>query len=179
MSCPIVTSLSKGCRDARGGIEIIYVTEWANISQTTITEASGVITNSGSSFLTTGKKFWTIQVEQFTANDVWNINSNRATGTTSYDPNLNIYIPKRQASVNQFVKTLALNDLAFIVKDNNGTYWLLGRAKGMAMVPSTAPSATQMSGEQTGYVLAFNGMEADFPLEVPSALITYLLSPAS
>ena len=178
MSCPIVTSLSKGCRDAKGGDEIIYVTEWANISQSTVTQASGVITNSGSSFLTSGKKFWTIEVEQFTANDVWNVNANRATGTTSYDPNLNLYIAKRQASVNQFVKTLALNDLAFIVKDNNGTYWLMGLTKGMAMVPSTAPSGTQMSGEQTGYVLAFAGSEGDFPLEVPSALMQYLLAAA-
>lgn len=177
MSCPIVTSLSKGCRDARGGDEIIYVTETANLSQSTITEASGVITNVAT-FLTTGKKFWTIEVEQFTANDVWNINTNRATGTTSYDPNLNIYIPKRQASVNQFVKTLALNDLTFIVKDNNGTYWLLGRRKGMTMVPSTAPSGTQQSGEQTGYVLAFSGSEADMPLEVPSSIITALTTAA-
>lgn len=177
MSCPIITSLSKGCRDARGGVEIVYVTEWANITQTAVTSASGVITNVAT-FLTTGKKFWTIQVEQFTANDVWNINANRATGTTSYDPTLNIYIAKRQASVNQFVKTLALNDLAFIVKDNNGTYWLLGLTKGMAMVPSTAPSGTQQSGEQTGYVLAFSGSEGDFPLEVPSSLISALLSAA-
>lgn len=175
MACPILTSISKGCRDARGGLEIIYVTEWANIDQTVLTHASGVVTNT-TSFLTTGKKFWTIQVEQYTANEVDNINAVRATGTTSYDPNLNFYIPKKQASVAQFVKLLAQNDLAFIVKDNNGAYRLLGRQKGMAMVPSTAPSGTAMSGEQSGYVLAFAGSEPDMPLEIASTLISALLT---
>lgn len=177
MAFPIVTSISKSCRDGRGGLEIIYVTEWSNLSQTAITSASGVITNVAT-FLNTGKKFWTIEVEQFTANEVTNINPNRSTGTTSYDPNLNIYIPKKQAAVSQFVKTLAVQDLAFIVKDNNGAYRLLGQYKGMAMIPSTAPSGTAMSGEQAGYVLAFTGFEPDMPLEVPSTLISALLTAA-
>ena len=178
MACPIVTSLSKGCRTAQGGLEIIYVTEKANLaSSTAITSASGVITNVAS-FLSSGKKFWTWEVEQFTANDVWAINANQQTGTLSIDPTLNVYTAKRQASVNQFVKTLAVQDLMFIVKANDGTYWLLGAGRGLAMQPSTAPSGTQPSGEQTGYVLSFLGKEADFPLEVPSSLMTYLLTAA-
>ena len=177
MACPIVTSISKGCRDGRGGLEIIYVTEWANLNVSSITHASGVITNVAT-FLSSGKKFWTIEVEQYTANEVDNINPNRATGTTSYDPNLNIYIPKKQADVSQWVKALAVQDLAFIVKDNNGAYRLLGKDKGMAMAPSTAPSGTAMSGEQAGYVLAFTGFEPDMPLEVPSTLISALTTPA-
>ena len=174
MACPIITSLSKGCRDARGGMEIFYVTELGNLTQASVTIASGVITNT-TSFLTTGKKFWTIQVEQFTASEVENINAVRATGTLSIDPNINMYIPKKQAAVSQFIMTLAQNDLVFIGKDNNGTLRMYGLTKGMALVPSTAPSGVQMSGEQTGYVLAFAGSEAAFAPEISTTLLAALL----
>ena len=173
MSCPIITSLSKGCRDSMAGMEIFYVTELSNITQASVTIASGVITNT-TSFLTTGKKFWTLEVEQFTANEVEAINANRSTGTLSIEPTINIYVPKKQAAVSQFVMTLAQNDLVFIGKDNNGTLRMYGLTKGMAMIPSTAPSGTAQA-EQNGYLLAFSGVERTFAPEISTTLLAALL----
>lgn len=176
MSCPIVTGITKACRDSVGGLTTIYITEHSNISQTTITSASGIITNV-SSFLTSGAKFWTIEVEMGVGNEVENITPNRQAGTLYYDQNLNFYIPKKQASVAQWVMTLAKNNLAFIVKDKNGAYRLLGQEFGMDMVASTAPSGTAMA-DQNGYVLNFQGSEKYLANEVPSTLISALTTPA-
>lgn len=177
MSCPIVTGVTKACRDSKGGLTTIYVTEHSNLSQTSITSASGIITNVAT-FLTTGKKFWTIEVEMNVANEIETINHDRATGTLAYAQALNFYIPKKQASIAQWVMTLAQNDLAFIVLDKNGYYRLLGQKYGMGIAASTAPSGTNMTGEQSGYVLSFEGTEPVLANEVPSALISALTTPA-
>ena len=176
MSCPIVTGVTKACRDSAGGLTTIYVTEHSNLTQSSITSASGVITNVAT-FLSSGKKFWTIEVEMGVGNEVENITPNRQAGTTYYEQNLNFYIPKKQASIAQWVMTLAQNDLAFIVKDKNGAYRLLGQQFGLGMTASTAPSGTAMA-DQNGYVLNFQGQETYLANEVSSTLISALTTPA-
>jgi hypothetical protein len=176
MSCPIVTGVTKACRDSMGGLTTIYVTEWSNLDQAAITSASGIITNV-TSFLTSGNKFWTIEVDMGVANEVENLNPNRQTGTLFSEQNLSFYIPKKQASVSEFVMTLAQNDLAFIVLDKNDKYRLLGEEYGMSMVASNAPSGTA-AGDQNGYVLAFQGSEKRLAKEVPSSLISALTTAA-
>lgn len=174
MSCPIVTGVTKACRDSKGGLTTIYVTEHSNLIQASIASASGVLTNVAT-FLKTGKKFWTIEVEMNVGNEIETPNHDRATGTLAFGQALNFYIPKKQASIAQFVMTLAQNDLAFIVKDKNGYNRLLGQKYGMGMGASTAPSGTNMTGEQSGYVLSFTGEEPVFANEVSDVLLAALL----
>lgn len=174
MSCPIVSGVTKACRDTKGGLTTIYVTEHSNLVQASITSASGIITNVAT-FLSTGKKFWTIEVDMNVGNEIETINADRATGTLSYAQALNFYIPKKQASVAQWVMTLAQNDLAFIVLDKNGLYRLLGQKYGMSMSASTAPSGTNMTGEQSGYVLSFAGEEPVFANEMSASLVAAVL----
>jgi hypothetical protein len=174
MSCPIVSGVTKACRNTKGGLTTIYVTEHSNLVQSTITQASGIITNVAT-FLSTGKKFWTIEVDMNVGNEIETPVSDRATGTFAVQQALNFYIPKKQASVAQWVMTLAQNDLAFIVLDKNGYYRLLGQKYGMSMGASTAPSGTNMTGEQSGYVLSFAGEEPVFANEMSAALVAACL----
>jgi hypothetical protein len=109
--------------------------------------------------------------------EVENINPDAKTGTLSIVPNLNFYIPKKQAAIAQQVMLLAQQDLLFIVKDRNGKFRLLGQEFGMRMVASTAPSGVA-GNEQSGYVLAFAGEERILANEVPSTLIANLTTPA-
>jgi len=176
MPCVLNSGITKACRDAAPGLTTVYVTEFSNYTQGTITSASGIITNSNS-FLNTGKKFWTYELEMGVGSEVENINPDSKTGTLAIAQNLNFYIPKKQASVAQQVMLLAQQDLLFIVKDRNGKYRLLGQEFGMRMVASTAPSGVA-GNEQTGYVLAFSSEERVLANEVPSTLITNLTTPA-
>jgi len=174
MSCPIVTGVTKACRDSKGGLTTIYVTEHSNLVQASITSASGILTNV-TTFLSTGKKFWTVEVEMNVGNEIETINHDRATGTLSYAQALSFYIPKKQASIAQWVMTLAQNDLAFIVLDKNGYYRLLGQKYGMGISASTAPSGTNMTGEQSGYVLSFAGEEPVLANEMSASLVAAVL----
>jgi hypothetical protein len=176
MPCQLNSSIAKTCRDGSPGLVTVYVTEFANYTQGTITSASGIITNVAS-FLTSGKKFWTYALEYGVGNEVENINPNAQTGTLAINQNLNFYIPKKQASVAQQIMVLAQTDLLFIVKDKNGAYRLLGEEFGMRMAASTAPSGTAAN-DQSGYVLAFTAEERTLAKEVPSSLITALTTPA-
>jgi hypothetical protein len=174
MACPILSGVTKACRDSKGGLTTIYVTEHSNLIQASITSASGILTNTVS-FLNSQKKFWTVEVEMNVGNEIETINTDRATGTTAYAQALNFYIPKKQASIAQWVMTLAQNDLAFIVLDKNGYYRLLGQKYGMGMTGSTAPSGTNMTGEQSGYVLSFAGEEPVLANELSAALLAALI----
>lgn len=176
MACVLNSGITKACRDAAPGLTTVYVTEFSNYTQGTITSASGIITNVAS-FLNSGKKFWTYELEMGVGSEVENINPDAKTGTLSIVPNLNFYIPKKQAAIAQQVMLLAQQDLLFIVKDRNGKYRLLGEEFGMRMVASTAPSGVA-GNEQSGYVLAFSGEERKLANEVPSTLIGALTTPA-
>lgn len=168
-NCSNFASIARGCRDGAPGLVDVYVTPHANLTQGTITSASGVITNA-SSFLNSGKMFWTYSLEMGVGNEVENINPNAQTGTLAIDQNLSFYIPKKQASIAQQIMLLAKQDLLFIVKDRNGAYRLLGEEFGMRMIASTAPSGTQ-GNDQSGYVLNFTAQERSLAKEVPSALM--------
>jgi hypothetical protein len=172
MACAIASGYTKDCRDSSGGIKIIYVTELANKS--TLTHASALI----STFtLTSGKKFWTFEVEQATATASDNLKPNAANGSLYYEHTVTMPLVKRSANMSHVIKLIAQNDVMVIVLDQNGNYWLLGGNNGLKMQDSTSPFGTAM-GDLNGYQLNLMGMDSGPALQVPSNLITALTTPA-
>jgi len=170
--CAILSGYTKDCRSSIGGIKTVYITELANKSS--ITSASG---NISAFSLTSGKKFWTFELEQATATASEVIKPNAANGTYYVEQTLNFKIPKRSATVSYQLKNLAQNDLMVIALTNNGNYWLLGETNGMKMQDSTNPYGTALA-DMNGYDLQFLSMEPDMAKTVASGLIAALLSPA-
>lgn len=168
ITCAISTGYTKTCRDAVGGIKTVYITELANKSS--ITQASGIITAFA---LTAGKKFYTFEMTQATANASSDPKPNKANGTFYYDQKLKIEVPKRLASFSYQLKNLAVQDLMVIILDMNGDYWLLGENNGMAMVDSVGAYGTQMA-DKTGHELNFNAMEGEDAKQVTSGLMAAL-----
>ena len=176
MPCVLNSGITKACRDAAPGLTTVYVTEFSNYTQGTITSASGIITNTVS-FLNSTKKFWVYELEMGVGSEVENINPDSKTGTLAIAQNLNFYIPKKQASIAQQVMLLAQQDLLFIVKDRNGKYRLLGQEFGMRITTATAASGA-MGNDDSGYTIVLTGEERTFANVVPSALAALLLIPA-
>lgn len=172
-SCSIASGYTKSCRDSIGGIKTIYLTEQANKS--TLTHASALI----SAFtLSTGKKFWTYEVEQGTATASDDPQPNASNGSLFYSHKVSMPIVKRSATSSHVFKMIAATDIMVIVLDQNGNYWLLGQGNGLKMQPSTAPFGTAM-GDVNGYNLVFEGMDQYTALQVPSNLIATLTAPAA
>ena len=171
-NCAIISGYTKDCRNSIGGIKTVYITELQNKSS--ITSASGAI----SAFtLTSGKKFWTFELEQATATASEVVKPNGPNGTYYVEQTLNFKVPKRSALFSYQIKNLAQNDLMVIVLDMNGTYWLLGENNGLKMQDSTNPFGTAMA-DMNGYDLQFLAMENDNAKTVASKLIATLTTPA-
>jgi hypothetical protein len=174
MACAINSGITRDCRDASPGLVEIYITEKAN-STIAITSASGILTNSVS-FLTTGKKFWTFELEYGQADETEVLTAN-TNGTLSNKQTVNFYIPKKQASVAQLILLLAKQDLLIIVKDKMGKYRLMGEEFGMRLVTSTAASG-KVGNDNSGYSLVFEGEERVYANEVGNVLLALLKVPA-
>lgn len=177
MACNILSGYTNTCRDSIGGIKTIYITELSNkASATVITSTSGNITNVAS-FLSTGKKFWTFELTQATANYVQTPKPNSPNGSFYVEQTLGFKIPKFSATFSYQLKNLAQNDLMAIAYTMNGDYVLLGEKNGLKMQDSTQPSGTAMA-DFSGYDLVFKAEENDMALLVPSGIISLLTSPA-
>lgn len=170
--CAILSGYTKDCRSSIGGIKTVYITELANKSS--ITSASG---NISAFTLTSGKKFWTFDLEQAVGNYAEAPKPNAANGSYYVEQTLNIKIPKFSATFSYQVKNLAQNDLMIIVLTMNGNYILLGENNGCKMQDSTSGSGVAMA-DFSGYDLNFTAMENDMAKTVASGLIAALTSPA-
>lgn len=174
MACVLTQDFTKDCRDSRGGLQKIYITEIGN--KNTLSPASGKITTFT---LTTGKQFWIYAIDrQAEAADFTDKQTgNDANGSLMNEQSLNMVLHKMQQSLRDEIRLLAKNDLMIIVLDENGTYWLLGENRGMRLNDSTATTGKSM-GDLNGYTMVFTGKEPEAAREVDSALIAVLTAPA-
>lgn len=174
MACDLVQGYEILCRDAIGGIQEVYIAPFEDIPQANITAASGVITAMTCS---SGNKFYTFQLEKENAQYDNNAIVSVENGTTFYDSILTFTMKKMSASMKNSIKVLAQNRLMIIVKDNNGTYWVMGQTRGVDATELTMTSGKAM-GDLSGATVTFTGKEVAFDNQLTGSLITALLSPA-
>lgn len=173
MACNLTSSIPLGCKDGKGGIKKIYVTELEN--KEAITASNGAIT---AFTLATGKQFWTYDFEKETGE--YNEKITTATdgsGTVFYEPEIKIRFNKKDVTKRNELKLLAQNRLMVIVLDRNGIYWLAGELNGLDLAPSNAMSGKAF-GDFNGYDLVFTGKEEEPAQTVGSGLIAALTAPA-
>lgn len=173
MSCTtIIQGFEIDCLGSNAGVAEIYVTEFANVPQANITESSGVITAMSCS---SGKKFWTIQCKKQTAQADEKVVPSQENGTLYYEQSVALALHKLSASLRYTVKSLAVNRLMIIVKDNNEIIKLFGQTRGCDIGESTA-STGKAYGDFNGVNLSFVGMEAQPASTMSQAILTTLLS---
>ena len=83
MPCLLTEGISLDCRQGAGGLDKIYLTEWANVAS--ITSASGTISAIG---MSSGKKFWEVQLEMEDAQFNEDATVSIENGTTFYEQTL-------------------------------------------------------------------------------------------
>ena len=174
MSCDLVQGSEILCRDAIGGIQEVYIAPFADVPQANITAASGVIS---AMTCTSGKKFYTYQLEKENAVYTNDAVGSLENGTTFWQSTLTFTLKKMSASMKNSLKVLSQNRLMIIIKDGNGTYWVMGETKGADALDIKATSGKAF-GDMSGATLVFSGKEPAFDNELTAALITPLLSPA-
>lgn len=156
MACNIVEGYAIACRDSIGGIKTIYAAQFEHV--TGYTESSGVCT---ALTMSGGTKFWIYNMEKENAELNEAETGSVENGTLFYEQNLSFTIKKLTAAQRNNMKVLAQNRLVFIVLDNNGAYWILGRHNGMDKVGTNTAKTGKTLGDMSGYELAFMGKETN------------------
>ena len=152
MSCNLASSISLDCRSNLGGVASVYIgsTTGYDISLLGLTGGtiSGFSFGSGStvvdavSGLTTAPMYEFQQPRQ-AANLTETGTFDEANGIAFYETSLTIVINKLEAAHLNALDILGKNTkLAVVVKDNNGSLFLLGNETGAIVTASTADTGT-------------------------------------
>ena len=169
MPCIIVEGVTLDCRQGAGGVDKIYLTEWANVAS--VTSASGSISAIG---MNSGKKFWEVQLEMEVAQFNEDASVSIENGTTFYAQTLTFSVYKMTAKNRNIVRLLTQNRLAVIVKDMDGVFRLAGETRAMHLTAS-ASTTGKASGDKNGYNITLTGKEPLPSNTVASGIISALL----
>jgi hypothetical protein len=173
MSCALTQDLNLDCKDSVGGLKEAYAIELENI--TSITETAGVVSALAK---VAAKQFRRYKLVRETCNAESPITSNPANGSTFSTHTLKLIFNKLQTSVRNEVLLMAKNRLVFVVLDNNGKYWMLGRENGLDLTTGANSTGTA-SGDRSGYELDFSGTEREPMIEVSSTVAATLTTPGA
>lgn len=174
MACTLTQGYTfVGCKDQAAGIDEWLVTEYANVSSITVT--ANVVT---AITMVTGKQFRQYILDKERGEFSYDLTGNKETSINTYLHKVMFTTNKLTTSVTAELDLVAKNFTIQIVKGNDGVYRLFGRVKGMEMTSGTNSSAKELAGFH-GNVWSFESVQPSFALEVNSALITALLSPAA
>ena len=169
MPCIIVEGVTLDCRQGAGGVDKIYLTEWANVAS--VTSASGSISAIG---MNSGKKFWEVQLEMEDAQFNEDATISVENGTTFYAQTLTFSVYKMTAKNRNIVRLLTQNRLEVIVKDMDGFFRLACETRAMHLNAS-ASTTGKASGDKNGYNITLTGKEPLPSNTVASGIIAALL----
>lgn len=173
MPCSLTQDFNLDCRDAIGGLKIVYFIETSNISA--IVDASGVVTTITKA---TGKIFRKYALIRDTSNFTDTLTVSEANGTVFAAETLEVIINKMQANTRNEIMLLARTNLTAVVGDNSGKYFMLGREFGLVLATGTGATGTAW-GDRNGYTLSFAGNERELAYEVSSAAVATLQTPGA
>jgi hypothetical protein len=174
MACNITLSdMPLECRDGIGGIVEVYAL--ANREAMTVVPSTGSTGTVSAITLTSGNSFVTYALRKNTGSLTNTYNISEENGTTFIRSELTLVFHKLETSKRLEISALAIGNMAMIVKDGNGKFWLLGKDEAVTMASGTSQTGTA-KGDMNGYnvVLACEGKEE--PWEVTAEAMAALLA---
>jgi hypothetical protein len=170
MACNLTTGFSVGCNDSIGGVAEFWI---ANMPSdfAAAADGSGEVTGLSGTGLDYHKFECTnAQGAASVMND--NPTVNDANGTSFFDQTATYVLNKMEKAKRNEVKMIARAKMSIIIKDNNGTYWLMGETNGVRLVSGDNGTGTAL-GDRNGYSLSFQAQEPE-PMPIVTATIPEL-----
>ena len=149
MACALTAGYTLACKDSVGGLKKVYIDNFEDVDYGT--ETAGVISTA------TGG-FFEYELPMNTAQFTETVTSSIENGTTFYQTELSIVLPKLTATMRNQLKLLAQAKLAVIAEDRNGAKWVMGLENGCYLTTGTSATGTAM-GDLNGMTLTFTSME--------------------
>lgn len=170
-TCALTQGYALDCRDARGGLDEAYFIEFDNVA--TLTETAGVITAMTKA---TGKHFWKYRFPKETASYKETFQGDEKNGSEYWEQELSIVLNKMQTATRNELILLAKNRLMIVVKDQQGTFWLMGRT-GAALMSGGESGTGAARKDRNGYSPSFSAIEPEMAIEVSSTVAATLETP--
>jgi len=156
MSCDITAGRVEPCKDAVGGINNIYIFNFADVP------TSGIVYDSTAtdaiSTLGTGLTTYKYELKSTTNTFEQTITASRDNGTTFFEQALSITLKKMTKEANKELKLLCYGRPKILVETNNGDLLLCGYEHGMDVTGGTFATGGAL-GDLNGYTLTFGGSE--------------------
>ena len=173
MSCLMLQGLTLDCKSAVGGIKSIRLIQF-DLLGTVAPTASAEATITGITPVSS-EKFWLWEFREETGNFTEDQKVNSVAGLTHYEQTLTIRLDPVNQSRKAVLYRAGLKNVAIIIEDNNGKYWLMGEQIGAKITDtSQANSGTAFGDDATGFTVTFKAMEPLFAREVASGIIAAL-----
>jgi len=167
MACALTQGRAIDCRNSVGGIEAVYISEFSDITVTTV--AAGVVT----ALAQAAKSFYTYELEKENGSLVETHTGSLENGSNFYESVLEFNTKNLSASESEELALLDQNRLFIIVKDNNGVYWTMGAYKGADKLGGTSVTGAAF-GDLNGYTYTITAKEGVRMLEVDSVVFAGL-----
>ncbi len=169
MSCALTTAIAWDCRTESGGISAIYVVEYD--ATDAVTKSSGEIS---AHTLVNSRVYFKWEIPEETASLSAPIQVSQENGTVAYEATLSLRLNGlTQAKINE-LKLAAKTRLRIIVKDNEGSYWMMGALKGANMVDGTSIEIGAGMQDHKGILVQFKHREQDTINKVQSGVVSSL-----
>ena len=137
-----------------------------------ITAAEGVVSEIT---LADGEPFKSYYFNRNTGSMTSNYTLDPATGVRYVTTDLVLQFNRMETAKRIEVTALAQNELALIVKDANGKYWLLGKDEPVMATAGEGVTGTAR-GDRNGYGITLQDTSLEMPYEVDAAIIADLLA---
>ena len=125
--------------------------------------------------LTEGEKFKSYYFNRNTGSMTSNYTLDPATGVRYVTTDLVLQFNRMETTKRIEVTALAQNELALIVKDANGKYWLLGKDEPVMATAGEGVTGTAR-GDRNGYGITLQDTSREMPYEVDAELVATLLA---
>lgn len=170
MACnQTLNGLVRDCSPSMGGIvEVLAINREYMLA---VTAAEGKVTDIS---LAEGEKMKAYYFARNTGSMTSTYTLDPATGVRYVTTDLALQFNRMETAKRIEITALAQNELALVVKDANGKYWLLGKDEPVMATAGEGMTGTARS-DRNGYGITLQDTSLEMPYEVDESIIAGLL----
>lgn len=174
----LTNGLSKSCSTNSGGMNKFYVADFDNVTAVTGTSSTFPTYQWVSSITMAGStKFYEFQTNKNVCNFTEKALIDLKNGTTFFEQTVSLVLSRRETVKRDAIEKLVAGQkqLAIIVLDSNGIYWLTGIAEGTFVSNIDGGSGTAKA-DANGYTITFVAMEPAQMIQVDPVIVSAIIA---
>ncbi len=157
----LTAGLSKSCDTNAGGVNKIYIADFENVAFTLGTASAPQVGQWVETItMASSSKFYEFATNKNVCNFQETVAIDMVAGTTFFNQIFTLVLSRRETTKRTAIEKLIAGQkqLALIVLDSNGNYWLSGASEGSYVTAIDGATGTAKA-DASGYTITFTAME--------------------